>query len=115
MKIKLTEDINLSELNKEYKDREEIITEVGNRLEEKGFVKTETINGISFDKGIEEEANSFKSQFYIDTTNNRYSGYIYITNTDEEDVISYSIKGPLDQEIFPALNEFIKEFEKMEL
>ena len=40
---------------------------------------------------------------------------IYITNTDEEDVISYSIKGPLDQEIFPALNEFIKEFEKMEL
>lgn len=93
MKFRLVEDLQ-EDLQDRQAEREEVLQQVREKLEQEDFIEQKKMNGIAFSKNIQKDNYTLIAQFYIDTTTYDYSAYI---STDENDNTSdYSLKGKFE-------------------
>ncbi|MDD6203927.1 MAG: hypothetical protein PUC05_02890 [Firmicutes bacterium] len=108
MKFKLVE--SLEDIQADYTNKKEQLEEIKKFFYDADFLEYTKPNGIAFEKNLEEEENSYKAQFYIDTTAYTYSCYITTDTTASQ--VSYSSKGDFSN-LLPAVSRFLDELNKI--
>lgn len=99
MKFRLCEDLQ-EDLNEREQERNEIINKISQMLNDIDFEEKTTLNGISFQKSIDD----VQCQFYIDTDKNKFSSYI--TDSETSDSYTFSQSGELERAV-EACSKFI--------
>ena len=99
MKFRLCEDLQ-EDLNEREKERNEIIDKISQMLNDIDFEEKTTLNGISFQKSIDD----IQCQFYIDKDKNKFNSYI--TDATDNNSYTFSQNGELENSV-EACSKFI--------